>query len=318
MKAKEINTLPSGGTGEPDSAYHYFGNEIFPALASHQSVATYQNDSTSATIQKNSPPTPEQIRYWRMRELNKVFIKDTKYLISKELTSFESTGMPPRNLELPSRPLNQYSDDWFTALFLGSVVVFSTVKHSFDKYLYNLFQSLFSYNTSARMFRERNISVIKAAFKLDIISYIILGLFLFQVLQYFSINNSISTILLFLISQAGIILFLLAKKMFYFITGWITEKQYDTSEFLYNYNNYIRVMGLVMLPVVAIIAWTPAIPQNIAIRAGLTIVSILYLLLLWRGAIIFLKKHFSIFYLFLYLCTLEILPLLMVLKIISD
>lgn len=318
MKANELNTLPLDGTGEPDSAIHYFGDETFLAMASYDAGTTYQNDTTLATPQRNSPPTPEQIRYWRMRELNKVFIKDTKYLISKEYTTFETIGMPPKKLELPSRTLNQYSDDWFTALFLGSVVVFSTVKHSFDKYLDNLFQSLFSYNTSARMFRERNISLIKAAFKLDIISYIILGLFLFQVLQYFSINNSLHTILLFLISQAGVILFLLAKKLLYFTTGWISEKQFDTSEFLYNYNNHIRVMGMVMLPVVAIIAWAPVIPQNIAITAGLTIVSILYLLLLWRGAIIFLKKQFSIFYLFLYLCTLEILPLLMVLKIITD
>ena len=317
MEANGLNTLPPGGTGEPTSSIHSDGKELFLALAVHPAGDAYQDESTSAARQRTGTPTPEQIRYWKQREHNKVFISDTKYLIRKDQITFQSTGMPPRELELPSRPLNQTSDDWFTALFLGSVVVFSTVRHSFDKYLYNLFQSLISYNTSARMFQERNISVMKAAFKLDIISYTILGLFLFQVLQYLSIIHTVSTFLLFLASLAGVTVFMLGKKLLYFTTGWITEKQSETSEFLYNFNNYLRVTGLVMLPIVAINAWSPDIPQHLAIAAGLTFVSILYLLLLWRGAIIFLKKQFSIFYLFLYLCTLEILPLLMVLRIIS-
>jgi hypothetical protein len=49
---------------------------------------------------------------------------------------------------------------------------------------------------------------------------------------------------------------------------------------------------------------------------GLGIVVIFYLLSLNRGAKIFLKKHFSILYLILYLCTLEFLPLLLVYNIL--
>ncbi|HAH22872.1 MAG TPA: hypothetical protein DCL77_03780 [Prolixibacteraceae bacterium] len=49
---------------------------------------------------------------------------------------------------------------------------------------------------------------------------------------------------------------------------------------------------------------------------GLVVISIFYLVSLARGIKIFLRKHFSISYLILYLCTLEFLPLLLVYNIL--
>jgi len=50
--------------------------------------------------------------------------------------------------------------------------------------------------------------------------------------------------------------------------------------------------------------------------AGLVMTFIFYLFTLNRGIKILMKKQFSVFYLFLYLCTLEFLPILLFLKVI--
>jgi hypothetical protein len=99
--------------------------------------------------------------------------------------------------------------------------------------------------------------------------------------------------------------------------GFIFEHEDETSEYLFNVRNSIRIMGLSVLPFVALIAWTPYILPVYLFTGGFMLLAILYLLLLWRGVIIFLKKHFSVFYLFLYLCTLEIIPLLIAVKLLA-
>jgi hypothetical protein len=69
---------------------------------------------------------------------------------------------------------------------------------------------------------------------------------------------------------------------------------------------------------VALIAYFPSEDPMIAVFLGVFTTSVFYVMLLKRGISILLKKQFPIFYLFLYLCTLEFLPLLLIYKIAVD
>jgi len=68
--------------------------------------------------------------------------------------------------------------------------------------------------------------------------------------------------------------------------------------------------------VVCLVAWTPFVEVWYFLLAGLVMTFIFYLFTLNRGIKILMKKQFSVFYLFLYLCTLEFLPILLFLKVI--
>lgn len=257
-----------------------------------------------------------QQRQWQQREHSKVFIDGTHYLETRTITTIDTIA-PYGTLQLPSRKTETAGNDWFAFIFLGALILLAIVRTSFGKYLLNIFQSLVNYSTASRMFRERNAAMTRGSLILNIFSYIIIGLFFFQVAQAFFMHPPIGRFLFYLIIQGAIIVTIFSKKLVYLATGFVIENLSDTSEFLYHFDIHLKISGILLLPVVGLATWSPAGSTYNFLVAGLTIISILYLFLLWRGTIIFLKKQFSIFYLFLYLCTLEILPMLILLKIIS-
>ena len=272
---------------------------------------------TMAENSQQSVSTPEQIRLWRQREVNRMFHGGEKELVTQGDLSITHRSEMSASLVLPSRPYNRSGDDWFTILLFIAMALFVSVKYMFGPYTLNLFQSLFSYSTASRMYRERNVSLNQGEIRLEIFSYCIFGLFLYQLSSYFNLVLPLKGFLNFLITMSAVMAFLMVKKLLYLAVGFVVENSSETGEFLYNFNNHIRVMGILSLPVVAIIAWAPLTSPYPLFVIGLTIMSILYLILISRGARIFLKKQFSIFYLFLYLCTLEILPLLLMYKWIT-
>ncbi len=283
-----------------------------------QSMQRPVNQSTSGSGNQHSTPTLNryQQRQWQQREHSKVFIEGTHYLESRTISSIDTIAVTG-TLQLPSRKTETAGNDWFAFIFLGSLVLLAIVRTSFGKYLLNIFQSLVNFSTASRMFRERNAAMTRGSLILNIFSYIIVGLFFFQVAQAFFTLPPISRFWYFMIVQGAIIAIIFSKKLVYLTTGFVIENLSDTSEFLYHFDIHIKISGILLLPVVGLAAWSPAGSTYAFLVAGLTIIAILYIFLLWRGTIIFLKKQFSIFYLFLYLCTLEILPMLILLKIIS-
>jgi hypothetical protein len=81
-------------------------------------------------------------------------------------------------------------------------------------------------------------------------------------------------------------------------------------------DNVNRIAGLVLFPVVLLVAYYPGEDPAIPVVTGIIVAFILYFMLIYRGTIILLKKQLSIFYLFLYFCTLEFLPLVLIYKIV--
>jgi hypothetical protein len=116
----------------------------------------------------------------------------------------------------------------------------------------------------------------------------------------------------YLICLGIVIGYFFAKRLIYYILGVLTESKAEVQEYLFSITVFNRVLGLFLLPVTATIAFVPLSQVEPILVVGLAIIGIFYLMSLIRGAKIFLKKHFSISYLILYLCTLEILPLLLI------
>ena len=270
-------------------------------------------ESSSKLIQP-SQPTAAQIRYrWWQRE-QELKVGDSRYIEPKSDLLFIATETAPADLVLPKDSINRVNTDWLTMVLLLALVLFATVRLGWSKYLGNLFQSVVNYSTANRMFHEQNYSFQHGAFRLDIFFYLVFPVFLFQIIQFFNIGFSFSSYRLYLLILGGLWIFIMLKKLLYNTVGYIFENSAETSEFLFNLDNYFRVNGLLIFPVVAIISFSSFNRLEIPVYFGILVVSAVYFLLLFRGFMILLKKQFSIIYLFLYFCTLEILPLVLVYK----
>jgi hypothetical protein len=253
---------------------------------------------------------------WRQRE-NNLLIGNSRYIEPRhEILFTSSLSQNSLDLRLPERPRNEINYDWLTLLLLISLALFASVRNSWDKYLGNLFQSVFNYSTSYRMYQEKNSSVLQGAFQLDIFFYLVASVFAFQVMNFYRIESPYHNFLMYLASLGMVFGYFSLKKTIYQILGRMIEKNTETGEYLFNTDNFKRVAGLILFPMVAVIAFYPYGNLKVPVITGILIVFFLYFLLVLRGFIILLRKQFSIFYLFLYFCTLEILPLVLLYKIL--
>ena len=213
----------------------------------------------------------------------------------------------------PGKKLLRTNPDWLVGVLVLTFLLFATVRLIFNKYLSQLIQSTINYSTFTRLYRERYFNLFHASFRLDLIFNMTLALFGYQYLSLLKINFGMTkSFYVYLICVGCVIGYFTAKKIVYYLIGILTESTQEVREYLFSITTYNRVLGLLLLPVSATIAFIPLSQVESLMYVGLGIILIFYLVSLIRGGKIFLKKQFSISYLILYLCTLEFLPLILI------
>jgi hypothetical protein len=258
-----------------------------------------------------------QSRYYQIREEEKLLVNGERMVATRTDYSIGKAPLVVRELILPERTHHQPDYDWVTIVLAFSLFLFASIRIPYAKYLAHMFHSLVNYPSSTRLFREQNYSISHGAFRLDVYFYFIFSLFIFQIMKYYSSDLPLPDIIMYLLSLAAVFGYFMLKRLLYFFTGAAGKGQQLASEYWFNVDNYNRALGLFLFPVVAVLVFSPAINQYYLIITGLIFITIFYGMALQRGILILLKKQFSIFYLFLYLCTLEILPLVLLFKMVS-
>ena len=235
--------------------------------------------------------------------------------ISGNYISIPSDGDKSSGIILPEEELRINVQNWMTGIFVIVFILFAIVRVFYRNYWGQLLRSAFNNSESKRMFHEKSMIFTHAAFRLDINFYLVTGIFLYQIAEFFSIRFYSGEFMNYSFITGGLILFIIVKKILYFFMGYITRSSFETSEYVFNMNNYNRVFGLFLFPICLSIIFIPRLQKEYLFIIGISIFLFLYFLLLFRGIKIILRKQFSIFYLILYLCSLEILPILYLYKL---
>ena len=294
---------------------------IFPEFVQANNTGLLQNNLASDTISRHNSAakhtTLKQAKHRQQEHDKNLLIEGSQYIQPKNNVKLVTSVNAKNNvLQLPIRKKKELNTDWITVLFILALVLFATVRISSTRYIRFLFQSVINYSTSFRLFREKKYPIPHGATQLDIIFYFIFSLFIYQVEGVLNLEFSSRNFLLFLITFGAVLGYFFLKKVLYYAVGLVFESVLETNEYLFNIDIFNRTLGIVLFPIVALINYYPAENPLIMVYAGLLATVVFYILLLQRGANILLKKQFSIFYLFLYLCTLEILPLLLIYKVV--
>jgi hypothetical protein len=225
----------------------------------------------------------------------------------------------PHNLEPKhSGPLaiDHQATNWITILFLVCLFIFAWIQATSSKRLGQIFRAVAQPHHVNQLERDGNIFKERIALGLGLNYYLIMTIFIFQVIREFGIVPAGNNILVIAgIIFAGLFFYQLIKSSIVYASGVIfntgeSARQYQLTLLIFNY-----IIGILMFPVVVIAFYW----NNTAfLIAGIII---LLLLITYRIARGFLtgqdNKSYNLFYLFLYLCTLEILPLLLIYKVIS-
>ncbi len=209
------------------------------------------------------------------------------------------------------------NQDWVLGIILIFWAIFASVRVGFHKYLGQLFAGLVNFSAASRLFQQRGYKTMYGAVRLDFIFHLILPLSVYQIATFFKIDIPGYPSILFLLALLLVINgYLFTKIWLYQLAGSIVMLKEQTDESVFNIRLYYKALGLILLPIVTIHAIITQINFiTIWIMAGLIV--IMYIANVIRTIYLGIRKDISIFYLILYLCTLEILPLLLVYKLIS-
>jgi hypothetical protein len=215
-------------------------------------------------------------------------------------------------LEKPHQP---YHDDWILLIILITVFLFSLVKTSSKDVIpgitkFFLFRGINdpSSRTTGGLFHWQSTI-------LNFISFLIIGLFTYTSADYYNlIPLNINGLVFWLISLGIIISAVTCQHIICIITGRISGEWEVFREYLLGVYQSYRFSAFFLLLLIVMMCYTSFFHARIYFISGIIVFGIMYIFRILRLLIIFINRNISIFYLILYLCALEILPVLITVK----
>jgi hypothetical protein len=261
-------------------------------------------DSTS--IINSIGPVPLNKFPFLFLENNRRIQEEAKTALVKQLKAGD---------EIQVRPLHA---DWIILILLFVAFMFAIIRKSTD----TIFQG------AERFFLFRGVnnppsrdlgglftweSTIR-----NLISFLVLGLFCYSAASFQNmIPSSLNGIIFWIISVSVVIAAVTLRHLLCLLTGEVSGEREIFSEYLLSIYQFYRFSALLIFVVIILISYTKIFPSKSYFIAGATVLATLYLIRVIRLFIIFINKNISLFYLILYLCALEILPVLISVKYIS-
>ena len=208
--------------------------------------------------------------------------------------------------------------DWFLGILILLLSIVTILKLLYNKYFSDSVKSLWNYQHSLKLFKENTVLNQRLSLISNILFILSFSLFAVLCTDYFSISGFSKNNFLYFSIISGLIVFIyLIKFAVYKILGFVFIETPSYSEYLYNVFQFNRIAGIFLIPIIIALAYSTINYTNAIVYSGFIILFIVFIMRVVRGFQICIKVNFSIFYSFLYLCMLEILPLIVIYKLIK-
>ena len=211
---------------------------------------------------------------------------------------------------------NPYNTSYWPGILLFTVFsIYVLIRISEPKKIIRIFTSVFSLQESKQLFIEE-FKLTKRMSILLGLAFILVMAFLAQITnQYFGLILQEQTQLNQYSFFTGVIsLIYIVKFAVNSVLAFISSNSDLGKEYLFNVFVFSQTIGIILFPVVICLQFTKY-PTEWFLYPALIICAGFYALRMFRGFIISVsEQNIGILYIFLYLCALEILPLLVLIK----
>lgn len=233
---------------------------------------------------------------------------------SAAVSLFQNHLLPVKN-ERPVIHYTQY-DYLVTSVLFLSYIMFVWLYISNRKRLNQIIMGLYAGRYANQLAREEVSLGNRVVIFLSALFVFTIALFFYQTAGYYGFLPPNSMKNTFFIAVLTIFFIYGIKLLVIKMLGFLFETQKEIREYTISVLLFCNAVGLFMLPVVICLAFLKQVNPSVFIYAGFTVIAVFFLTRLIRGLIIGLNStRVSKFYLFLYLCTLEIVPLAIMIKL---
>ncbi len=221
-------------------------------------------------------------------------------------------------IEQFSQERNAQSQELLFYILTALVGVLSAIRLIFPKYFKNLFLLVRQTSVRQKQTREQLLQNNLATILLNFLFLATAGIYVSLLLQQ---KHLVNLPFYQLVSYSCLLLLVvyLGKFLFLSFSGWVFNVGEATNAYAFIVFLVNKVMGIILIPFVLVLTYSPEPLVQVATTLSLGICSILFLYryLIGFGAIRNNLKV-SALHFFLYLCAVEILPLVLIYKLLLD
>jgi hypothetical protein len=285
--------------GQKDSIFADSSKTILIKKDSVQLDSLQKDSILPVAVKKAVVPEPDTLTY-------------EKYYTSGWLP-FHQT--PIFEIQPERKPLGK---DILFYLLTGLVAALACIRLIFPKYLKNLFLLFMQTSIRQKQTREQLLQNHLASVLLNILFVVSASIYISLFIQYK--QWVVIPFYQLLFYSIGILFIIyIGKYLFLAFSGWVFNVQEATNAYTFIVFLVNKVLGIVLIPFVLMITFSPLpIKQiTITISAGVALVLFLYRYLISFG-VIRSNLKVSALHFFLYLCAVELLPLLLIYKLLVN
>jgi len=229
--------------------------------------------------------------------------------LAGELTDISSPFLPS-GFVLTDEPAA-----WYFYFLLIMFVGYAVAKIYLGALLQDTFSSTLRYNFAEGMFKDNSVLQRQRDNVLYTFYFFSLAFFLMFLSEKYTLHPlqlSGPRLLIFYFIFLACLFF--GKMILLNITGHIFFSRSLFREYLYTGYSYNKLMGILFLPLNFVLVFTSGTLNEYIIYLSLFTLIMLLIVKILRGVIFSMEKGVFSFYLFLYLCALEIVPILLLYK----
>ncbi len=205
---------------------------------------------------------------------------------------------------------------WMLALLLFGFGSLAFVRAVYRKRYSMLFQAFVNWKISKQIIRYEKVYTHPVNLLLMLNFILIVPLFLST--YYFKTHQpEQGTFELFVLFLIPLLAYLLIKLIAYQFTAWLLEEKEAVAEYIFQTNLFNKYLGVVYLILTSLLIYSP-IRIEFLFHSALIILLFFLVFQLIRGALIGFQQNKSLFLIIVYLCTLEILPWLVLGKWVNN
>ena len=244
-------------------------------------------------------------------------LKDTTLLKTTPFSKsiFTHHLLQPKNFEL--KPKVGEQQNWVFVTILTSLFLVGILRVFYQKKFSLFVNAIISKRFSNQIIREENALTQSTSVVLTAVFFISITMFFYLVTQHFHQSffgyvgfQKFSMILL------SCICFYFLKLLTNKASGYIFKVNKETDEYIFNQFIVLQILGLLLIICCIILRYSVDINKEFVIYFGFGTLMIGFIIRMIKSFGIANMNSYSPVYIFLYLCTLEILPLIIIVKLI--
>lgn len=214
-------------------------------------------------------------------------------------------------------PISFKYADAVLLMLIALFALIAYVKISGKNYLNRIITSVGNYSYSNSFFKEKNLAYTLNNNILNFIFFISAAMMIKLLIDSFDFPMPIpgkwAQLLIYLISIVSLVV---VYKFVYRLLGLFIGNYRIAAEFLFFFSNLLKMLGIVYVIILFGSHFTHGAVKQAFLYTTILATLIVYFIKVYRILVIFLKNRFPLYYMILYFCALEIIPVVLIIKIL--